>query len=90
MKRLRAGRAGDERLPAKLARRRGAEGRMTKAEKLLTKLRAEKPVVLSRQILARVDHIAKDKKKAVAFLKKGGFLDSEGKLSAKYRLSSSR
>jgi hypothetical protein len=68
----------------------GTEARMTKAQKLLTRLRAEKTSVLSPEILARVDKIAKNKGESIAFLKKGGFLDRKGKLAPKYRLPSSR
>jgi len=63
---------------------------MTKSKKLRTQLRAEKTSVLSPEILARVDKIAKDKRQSIDFLKKGGFLDQKGKLAPKYRLPSSR
>ena len=63
---------------------------MTSAQKLLTKLRSERTVVLSRGVLAKVDKIAKSKKQSIAFLKKGGFLNQQGKLAAKYRLPSER
>jgi len=58
---------------------------MTRAEKFLLQLRAEVPRELSPDVLARVDEIAKDRKKSIEFLQKGGFLDKRGKLAAKYR-----
>lgn len=39
----------------------------------------------SPRIVAKVGRISKDRKKAIAFLKKGGFLDAHGNLSVKYK-----
>jgi hypothetical protein len=61
---------------------------MTRAEQFLRRLRADRPRELSADVLARVDKIAKDKKKSIEFLQKGGFLDERGKLAAKYRRNS--
>jgi hypothetical protein len=59
---------------------------MTRAQRILRQLRKGRTPAVSGQTLARVDKIATDRKKAVTFLKRGGFLDKDGKLAAKYRL----
>ena len=60
----------------------------TQRQKLLRQLEADRinrTPLISEATLAYVDEIAKDKEKAIAFLKKGGFFDEEGNLAAKYR-----
>ena len=58
---------------------------MRQAEAFLAKLKSERVPAVSPEMLARVDKIAKDPLQARAFLQKGGFLDDNGKLAAKYR-----
>lgn len=46
---------------------------------------ARREEVFSRAAIERVDQIAKDREKALDFLKKSGFVDDDGKLAARYQ-----
>jgi hypothetical protein len=63
-----------------------AAGGLKNAKAFLDKIEGQREPVFSSEAFTRVEQIARDKKKAIALLKEAGFLDENGKLSARYHL----
>lgn len=58
---------------------------MTKVEKFLKKLEEDRPKILSSEVRAYAISLTKNKQKAKAFLREGGIIDKNGKLTSHYR-----